>query len=81
MTHKSNNETKILPEGQKQMNDSVTAETLQQFCDRWGMPLSWGYRHTRLKGSEQLPHYKPGGGKYVRIIPKEGDAWMMGQRS
>lgn len=60
--------------------DPVEAETLQQFCDRWKVRLSWGYRHTRLKGTSQLPHFKPGGGKYIRIIPNIADAWMMGRK-
>ena len=49
-------------------------ETLQEFCDRWKLPLSWGYRHTRMKGPDRLPHIKAG--KYIRVIPEEADAWM-----
>jgi len=56
----------------------LTPETLQQFCDRWQVPLSWGYRHTRLNGKDRLPHFKCG--KYIRIDPAEADDWMMGGR-
>lgn len=53
----------------------VRPETLQAFCDRWGVSISWGYRYTRMQGENRLPHYKIG--KYIRVLPEEGDAWMM----
>lgn len=49
-------------------------ETLQEFCGRWKVPISWGYQHTRMKGPDRLPHIKAG--KYIRVLPEEGDRWM-----
>lgn len=57
----------------------VQPETLEEFCKRWKVPISWGYRYTRLKGPGRLPHIKAG--KYIRIVPKEGDAWMLTLKS
>jgi hypothetical protein len=52
----------------------IRPETLVEFCERWNVPLSWGYRYTRMKGEKRLPHIKAG--KYIRVIPEEGDSWM-----
>jgi len=64
-----------MSEQQDKTKKNVRVETLQQFCDRWQLPISWGYRYTRLEGPEGLPHVKAG--KYIRVIPDVGDAWMM----
>lgn len=53
----------------------LAPETLKEFCDRWKLPISWGYRHTRMKGKDRLPHVKAG--KYIRVLPDEGDQWMI----
>lgn len=53
----------------------LAPETLQEFCDRWQLRLSWGYRYTRMKGKDQLPHIKVG--KYIRVLPEKADKWMM----
>ena len=55
-------------------NERFYPETLQEFCERWKVPISWGYRHTRMKGACKLPHIKAG--KYIRVIPEVGDKWM-----
>ena len=53
----------------------IQTESLGEFCDRWGVPKSWGYSRTRLQGKEQIPHIKAG--KYIRIIPRQADEWMI----
>lgn len=53
----------------------LQTESLQEFCERWGVPLSWGYSRTRRKGKGRLPHIKAG--KYCRILPQEADNWMI----
>lgn len=56
--------------------ESLQPETLEEFCSRWKVKLSWGYRRTRMSGEDRLPHIKVG--KYIRVIPEIGDSWMMG---
>jgi hypothetical protein len=59
---------------QPENSEPIQPETLQEFCDRWKVDLSWGYRYTRMRGQSRLPHVKAG--KYIRIIPHEADEWM-----
>lgn len=61
----------------KEDQQKIQPETLEEFCTRWKVPISWGYRYTRMQGKSRLPHIKAG--KYIRIIPTEADAWMIGQ--
>ena len=66
-------------EEEKQAERKIKPETLQEFCDRWGLPISWGYRYTRMKGKDRLPHIKAG--KYIRVIPQQGDEWMISRNA
>ena len=64
---------------EQQTVGKIKPETLQEFCDRWGLPISWGYRYTRMKGKDRLPHIKAG--KYIRVIPQQGDEWMISRNA
>jgi len=52
-------------------------ETITELSKRLRVPKSWVYARTREKGKEGIPTIRVG--KYLRFIPEQVDAWLVGQ--
>ena len=51
-------------------------ETVEELATRWRVPVSWVYGKTRERSEGSIPLVKVG--KYIRFIPEQVDAWLLG---
>jgi excisionase family DNA binding protein len=61
------------------MNRLEGIETVEELAARWRVPVSWIYGKTRERGEGSIPLVKMG--KYIRFIPEQVDAWLLGRET